>query len=202
MQSTKSSSDIKLFLKFWWKMLPSLSKLLVFLLVPIYISTYFAHSSLESALVSTENSLLRLQLWKLLTAPLFQDKLFSLLVQLLSFLMLASRQERLLGTVRYALLLVVNTVVVELALAVGMLGLSVVPVELLRLHVVHGLWPLIMVELTIRYNRTPDDPTHFFICPFEMKAKYFPWLFLLFFSLSQQVYSLLVGLIVGYLRNS
>mmetsp|Transcript_22119 Transcript_22119/g.3670 ORF Transcript_22119/g.3670 Transcript_22119/m.3670 type:complete len:86 (+) Transcript_22119:451-708(+) len=58
-----------------------------------------------------------------------------------------------------------------------------------------------MTEIVIRSNINPDQPSRFFCCPFTIPAKYYPWVFLLIFSLFFGIlWHFVVGLLVGYLH--
>jgi hypothetical protein len=62
-----------------------------------------------------------------------------------------------------------------------------------------GLWPLIMSLITIECLRNPEAD-YFFFCSF--KAKYYPWILLLFFMIFNQFViqvDVLSGILFGYI---
>ncbi len=64
-----------------------------------------------------------------------------------------------------------------------------------------GLWPVIMCEFTIEFNKEPDRERNFCFFPCGFKSKYHPWVFLLIFAVLsfQGVVSVFAGLLTGYL---
>lgn len=64
-----------------------------------------------------------------------------------------------------------------------------------------GLWPILMLEIVRLCNANPEANMRYFCCPFEIKAKYYPWLLLLIFSIFMFSPDILCGMLIGYLRN-
>ena len=100
---------------------------------------------------------------------------------------IACRTERRLGTVRYISFFtmtnaIIGVLYVGITYAIAQTGLPIF-VNAFVLSPCQGLWPIIIVELVIKFNKEPDQLVPFMCFPFNIKSKYYPWLLLLLFSL-------------------
>jgi hypothetical protein len=72
----------------------------------------------------------------------------------------------------------------------------------LKAYPVAGLWPITSVYMVETFTRQPESKTQFLVLPFEIKAKWYPICFLLFWAFSlEYVWDIGVGVIVGYARK-
>ena len=204
MNPNASMQDIGNSIKNWFEKMPSFCRLLLYSTLCLYLISWI---SLGLVLLLANIPVLVVgyfQIWRLFTAPLVPLGFLHVLFEMISFLPTAVKIERRMSTSGYFVFFALNSLTVQTVFALAMYGASFIPGEFfasLALRPSAGLWPIIMIEMVIRCNKNPDSPTQFFLCPFTMKAKYFPWFFFLLFSLFMGVvWELLVGIGVGYLH--
>ena len=65
--------------------------------------------------------------------------------------------------------------------------------------ILFGLWPSIMYEIVLESNRNGEDLVSFVFLSFTFKRKWYPLIFLVFYSMLGAFYDLLVGLMLGYM---
>lgn len=186
----------------WWATLPSFSRLVLFLVPAVYVPTLFFYVFMISTFANDpEQVVAHLKVWKLITAPFVCFGVVHVLFSVVSFVPVAASNEKRVGTTKYAVFFLFNALLVELLYAVCMFLLAKTGLGLLAADVSAGLWPVIMVEMVIRCNRDPDEGLPLLFCPCTIRAKYYPWAFVLLFSFFGVFFSLVFGLFVGYLRT-
>ena len=187
----------------WWKNMPIFSKFLLYISVTLYICSFFSGYPLLYIILYVPTFIGQNAYWELLTFPYQPLNLLNLLFSLFSFLVRSCRAERRIGTVRFISFFVLTNFLIGLAfvpllIAVNELSLG----SAMVIPAVYGLWPIIMTEMVIECNRSPDDITRFFCFPCTFKRKYFPLIFFGIFSLIGRAFiGLLAGLIFGYACN-
>jgi hypothetical protein len=65
--------------------------------------------------------------------------------------------------------------------------------------ILFGLWPSIMYEIVLESGLNGEDQVSFIFLSFTFKKKWYPLVFLIFYSMFGAFYDLLVGLMLGYM---
>lgn len=198
------NSNIGHRLKDWWVNIPAYTRLILYVTLFVYaltwISLYFI-----IFFVNTPYSVIReFQFWRLFTFSYVPSGILNLILEMISFLPYSCRAERRLGTSKYFVYFLLNSVMIGALYSLSLFILSLIPIgyfELLAYSNSAGLWPIIMMEMVIQSNKNPDQATQFFLCPIQMKSKYFPFVFLIIFSFLGVFWELIFGLMFGYLRK-
>lgn len=191
----QQGSDVCQTLRDWFDRIPPMSLLVMYTLLGCFLLTYF--TDLGVFLINApEDTLLKLQLWRLLTASFVVSSIFSLLISLFMYMPTACDSERRMGTVKYQLYLLMNCVIIQAVCAGLILGgaasIGFAPWTM-------GLWGVIMLEIVVRCNRDPEAVVGLWCCPATIKSKYYPWVLLLLFLLLGGVQlDLLIGTALGY----
>lgn len=118
---------------------------------------------------------------------------------LISYLPTAIMRERAIGTSRILLEFgVINFLVQLMFLPLAYLFQQAFPT--MKIYSL-GLWPVIMCEIVIDCNRLPDMERPFCFCPFVLKSKYHPILYVLLFAVMNfpGSCSIIAGFLTGYL---
>ena len=203
---TNPNQDLFGQLHTWWKEVPIFTRLILY--ISLLLSTILLISPLVAfwTVLFPAHFLDHFYLWQVLTFPYQSLKFLQLLFTMIAYLPTACITERRLGTVRYISFFIITNAIlgllyVALTRAAAETGLAFF-VTMYTVVPFCGLWPLIMVEMVIRCNKDPDVLVNFMCFPVQIKHKYYPWVFFLIFLLmSTAVGSLLVGIVVGYLRK-
>jgi len=140
------------------------------------------------------------RIWTIFTSWFVNVSIINLLFGLLSWLPTAMKIETEVGTLKYALTFLLNTVIIQMVFVVFIFLVSYYSPMFYNYPSI-GLWPFIMFEITIMCLSNPDGMMMLFLLPCPIQAKYYPYILVLFFTLLNQTISfdIIAGLIYGHL---
>jgi membrane associated rhomboid family serine protease len=143
------------------------------------------------------------QIWRLLTSVFMTVSIINILFAFLSWIPDAIRLETTAGTVRYFLNFMTNSIFIQILYSFVLLILSIFAGDSILKMPSAGLWPLIMAEITLLCLANPDNEVRMFLIPCPMKARYYPWALLAFFTLLNMrlQFDLIAGVGYAYLFN-
>jgi Eukaryotic integral membrane protein (DUF1751) len=201
---TNPNQDVGSRLTAWWTTVPVFTRLVLYLTLILYTLSLFSAIAWYLVLIPG-NVIYGYYIWTIFTFPYINPSIFGIFFSLISYLPTASITERRLGTIRYMSFFIQTNAIIGIV-ATGLIYLlSLAPLPILQNilgELFCGLWPIIMVEMVINFNKEPERLVQFMCFPFSIKMKYYPWMLFLFFSILFGIlWSLLFGIIVGYLRN-
>lgn len=147
------------------------------------------------------------QIWRLLTTVLISTSIFNILFAFLAWVSEAIRLEQTIGTVRYSLYFLINSVLIQalysitLLILVPLLGKQILSRNVMFGSVDNsGLWPVIMCEITLLCLANPESLTRLFFIPYQFRAKFYPFVLLVFFSLFNGIqFDLVSGVAYGHM---
>lgn len=151
----------------WWNQVPSYSKLVLYLSVAGYLLG-LAFPMIAFQLINFPKFTVEsFQFYRVFTTPFIAINLFQVLFGLLSYMPTACKTEKRLGTISYLFFFMINSeiytdLLVQVLFVGIMYGTSYIPFGTWSSNVLYpctGLWPLIMIEMVVRCNRNPDQPT-------------------------------------------
>ena len=131
------------------------------------------------------------QIWRLITTSFMTTGILSIIFSLLFWYKEAVKVEKATGTIKYMLIFSMNTFFIQILYCLLMLLISLVirnkVVLLMKISMVGvrnaGLWPIILCDLTLLCLSNPEAPMKIFIFPCVIKAKYYPFVLFLFFTI-------------------
>lgn len=134
------------------------------------------------------------QIWRLITTPFITTGIISIIFSLLFWYREAVKLEREIGTTKYMLIFLMNTFCIQIMYCLLMLIISLIirNIFVLKMKITpngivnQGLWPILMCELTLLCLSNPEAPMRFFIFPCIIKAKYYPLVLFLIFTIISQ----------------
>jgi len=136
-----------------------------------------------------------LQVWRIFTGIWCHPQLLMLLFALFSYVQHGCREEKRIGTVAFFFrfqLVAAMTLILYTAVC-GITGFGVT-------QPAAGLWSMLFADLVIEAMVNPDQPRPLCCLPIMLKAKYYPWVLIIIFSL---IFGLQLdfwcGLAVGYM---
>ncbi|CAG9312952.1 unnamed protein product [Blepharisma stoltei] len=197
---TDPNRDYATEMKNWWRGMPAYTKLVIYVSIGTYILSWLNSAFIPLFINIPIFTIENLQIWRVFTSPFITLNLLTLIFEMCSYLPIAYRTELRLGTAKYGAFFIMNFIILEVLYAASLYGLSFIPsLSLLAIVPTAGLFPLIMAEIVINCNINPEAPSSFFLCPIQIKAKYFPWVYLVVLSLIVGVmWDLLIGILIGY----
>lgn len=201
---TNPDQDNGALFKNWWKDLAIFSK---FIFITTIITSILSLFMMEFILfILCFNPLLVTQaytFWQFFTFPYACLNPISALFSLCSYMPICGKKERVLGTIRFIIFFVIQNFVIGLAfipLFYFLYYIGVPPEVYFFKLFLSGLWPAIMIDMVLSFNQDGEEITQFMCFPIQIKRKWYPWAFFLFFSLLFGViFNLLAGILIGYL---
>ena len=157
-------------------------------------------------------TIFRLHLWRLFTTPFITTSIFSVIFSLLFWYRDAFKQEEENGTIKYMLSFFMKSFFIQIMYCVLMLVISLIIQNsiMLKLKITmggvrnEGLWPILMCDLTLLCLNNPEQDMKFFIFPCIIKAKFYPLVLFLFFTVLSGFnidFEILCGIGFGFLYH-
>ena len=135
-------------------------------------------------------TLFQLQIWRLFTSSLITTSIINVFLGLVFWTREGSSLETRLGTMKYIMIFIRNTFLIEVlyTLIMGFISLILKNKNFLAQKINSkgavrncGFLPVIMCEITLLCICNPNTKVKFLSIPFEFKAKYYPFIWLLVF---------------------
>jgi membrane associated rhomboid family serine protease len=148
-------------------------------------------------------TLKQFELWRLFTSVFMTVSIINILFAFISWVPDAIRLETTTGTARYLLNFMTNSILIQVIYSLILLLLSLVAGDEILKMPSSGLWPLIMAEITLLCLSNPENDVRMFLIPCPMKAKFYPWALLAFFTILNMrlQFDLIAGVGYAYLFN-
>ena len=156
----------------------------------------------------------RFQIWRLVTTAFVTTNIISIILCMVFWIKEVIELERSLGTVKYMLTFFVNCICIQLIYCIIMLIIYLITRSKasLLLKVMggggrvrnEGLWPIVILEITLRCLKNPEQNVKFFLFPCLIRAKYYPLVLFGVFTLLSGFnidFEVLSGIAFGYLHH-
>lgn len=152
------------------------------------------------------------QIWRLLTTPFMTTGILSIIFSLLFWYKDAVKLEQDIGTVKYILIFCMNSFFIQILYCLITLLISLIIQSniLMKMKVTPrgvvntGLWPILLCDLTLLCLSNPNENMKFFIFPCIIKARYYPVVLFLIFTILSGFnidFENLCGIGFGYLYH-
>lgn len=158
------------------------------------------------------------QFWRLITTSFITTNLINMLIGFLIWVKDAISLEKTLGTIRYIIIFITNSININLIYCLFMFivdhfskNKTILRNEPLVIYKVNnsGIWPIIICEMTLLCMNNPDSQIKFLFKPCPIKAKFYPIFIIIILSLInkfrinfQILSGFLYGIIYYYLFQS
>ena len=194
---TNSSSCMEMIKSFWDKV-PLFSRFIFYTSIIIYILSWFILSAVLFFCNIPMITLNSYHLWTIFTTVFVNLNLLTLLFGLWSWIDISVKLETRGGTMLLMLNFFIQTCLIQILYLTMIVFLSYIFPSVYRQYSA-GLWPLIMSLITIECLNNAESDYYFF---FTFKAKYYPWILLLFFTILNQFViqiDVLAGILFGHI---
>jgi membrane associated rhomboid family serine protease len=188
-----------------WGYVPFFWRIIIYLNLFVYIGSFFYLGILLYAINIPQYVVFKMQIWRIVTSPYAHLDILSLLIGLLVYLMRGYQIEKTKGTAKFAVYFISLSIVVNiLATAIGIIGKQLLTNCIASILLsfpcyVAGLWPMILVDMTVDSLKDPNREMMFWWCPFPIKARYYPYIFLVLFGVMSP--PIFVGILWGYITG-
>ena len=155
----------------------------------------------------------KFQLWRLFTNAFITTSIFSIIFAFMSWIKDASNLETNIGTMKYMMIFMVNSILIQFIEMTILLVIYLIANRQQRILALNynlgyvendGLWPIIMAELTLLCLCNPEIEMRFLFLPCVIKAKYYPFILVGFFTLLNQFrpnFGVLSGVFYGFIYH-
>ncbi len=139
-------------------------------------------------------------LWSIFTSVFIAGSLLRLIFGFMAWTPDAIRFEKERGTIKYMLGFFFNSSLIQLFFIAFsyLIGLKLSQV---KFYPSAGLWPVILFDITLVCLDDPDASMRMFFIPCPIKARFYPWVLFLFFTLISQFriqFDVLAAIFYGY----
>eukprot|EP01016_Furgasonia_blochmanni_P038626 TRINITY_DN4692_c0_g1_i5.p1 TRINITY_DN4692_c0_g1~~TRINITY_DN4692_c0_g1_i5.p1 ORF type:complete len:321 (-),score=70.25 TRINITY_DN4692_c0_g1_i5:239-1201(-) len=186
-------------LKKWWNELGIFTKIFVYGSILLYAASFLSDDLLNWLADFPGRTLLKFEVWRLLTCYWVNFNFLGLLFSFLLFLSSSGRNEKELGTMHY--LIDLNLKNIELQLGFCILTFILVTVLNGPFFSI-SIWPVYLMNRSIFCFSNPERPMGLFFLPVQLPAKFYPFvLFLLITLMGGRIQvDILVSIILGFLH--
>ena len=165
-------------------------------------------------------TILKFQIWRLLTSNFISTNFLNLIFVIFFWLPQSMNLERSIGTVRYMINFFVNSIFIQLLYDLFLLIFSIFNSSIVLKKIYYdknnnmeyiesdGLWPYIMMEMTILCLANPENEMNILCFSYPIKSKYYPLILFVILTVCNFTikFDLIAGILYGciyvyYLRN-
>ena len=188
--SPNKGIGVRVGLKKLWNIVPlfikfmSLSTLILCILNIFFSSISFYFSNIPYY------TIFHIQLWRLISSVLMTTNIVNVILGLIFWTREGSSIETRLGTIKYIIIFLRNTILIEIlySLIIYIISLIIKKKDFTLYKINNkgyarncGFWPVIMCEVTLLCICNPNTRVKFLSIPWEFSAKYYPIIWLVIF---------------------
>ena len=184
----------------WWSSVPMFNRFIFWTSIIIYLLSFPFLFIAYYTLNIPDMVIKKFELWRLFTAPFSNIQIFMLLFGLLSYMPRAMQLERTKGTTNFIIYFLWLSFISQVLLVLCSFLINLLmPLQSMSL----GLWTMVMVDITVDSMKEPEMLQNLCWLPIQLKAKYFPYIYLIIFGLlfMQGFCALLGGFLAGILYS-
>ena len=188
--SPNKGIGVRLGIKKLWNIVPLFIKFMSISTLILCILNYFFNSISFYLSNIPYYTIFHIQLWRLLSSVLMTTNIINVILGLIFWTREGSSIETRLGTLKYIIIFIRNTILIEIiySLIIYLISL-IIRNKNFTLYKINskgytrncGFWPVIMCELTLLCICNPKTRVKFLSIPWEFNAKYYPIIWLVLF---------------------
>ena len=189
-------SGIKVDIKRLWNLIPFFIKFMSFTTFILYLlNLIFKDISLFLSNIPLY-TVHHFQFWRLFTSFLITTNIFNIILGLIFWTREGSSMEVRMGTLKYIIIFLRNNFFIQILYTalISLISLIIQSKNFMQKKIVYknenihsikncGFWPGIMCELTLLCLSNPNTKVKFLFIPFNFSAKYYPFLWYVFFCI-------------------
>ncbi len=189
-QISSSQMGAKMGLKKLWNIVPLFIKLMSLSTLALCILNLFFSSISYSLSNIPYYTIFQIHLWRLVSSVLMTTNIINVILGLIFWTREGSSIETRLGTMKYIIIFLRNTILIEILYSLIIYLVSIIlKNKEFSLNKINkkgytrnsGFWPVIMCEVTLLCICNPNTRVKFLSIPWEFSAKYYPIIWLAVF---------------------
>jgi hypothetical protein len=195
-KNENEESSIKMDFKRLWNLIPFFIKFMSFTSLILYIlNLLFKNISLYLSNIPLY-TLYHFQLWRLFSSFLITTNIYNIILGLIFWVREASSMEARIGSLKYIIIFLRNNFFIQIIYTtlISLISLIIRNKNFMEKKIIYkkediysvkncGFWPGIMCELALLCLSNPNTKVKFLFIPFNFDAKYYPFIWYIFFCL-------------------
>lgn len=185
-------NDFKSKISKMWHNIPLFIRLITFITIILYILNLFIPYISFYLSNVPYYTIFKINLWRIITTIFITTNLLNIILSLLFWVKFASELESSMGTIKYYLIFLMNSTIIQIFYTIISCLISfIINNRNYLLEKINnkknvtncGLWPNIISELTLLSLSNPNQLMNFLCFPCTFKAKYYPIIIFIIFSI-------------------
>ena len=186
-EAKEQIGDLKLKLSKIWYNIPLFIKCYFIITIVLYILN-LKLTFISYFLINVPSyTILKLQIWRLITSVFITTNIFQIILAFFVWVKYASLLETSLGTIKYTLIFLLNTLCIQVFNIMIYTFFSLLNHKTFNSEIKSkknsGLWGIVMCEMTLLCVSNPESPMKLLLIPYTVKAKIYPIILVLMFIL-------------------
>lgn len=212
--SNSNNSGLKSKCSKTWNNIPLFIRFIIFNTILLYIlNIFFPLISLYLANIPYY-TIFKLHLWRIISTILITSDILNILFALLFWVKYASQIEASMGTIKYFLIFMMNSIIIQILYCIIMSCIAffilnnknylLEKITNKTIIINGGLWPYIICELTLLSLSNPNYPTNFLFFPCQFRVKFYPIILFIIFSIMNNLLidlEVLTGIIYAFIYH-
>ena len=188
--SPNKGIGVRLGIKKLWNIVPLFIKFMSILTIILSILNIFFKSISFYLSNIPYYTIFHIQIWRLISSVLITTNIINVILGLIFWARDGSSMETRLGTLKYIIIFLRNTIIIEIlySLIIYLISLIIRNKDFTLYKINNkgdtrncGFWPVIMCELTLLCICNPNSRVKFLSIPWEFSAKYYPIIWFVLF---------------------
>jgi membrane associated rhomboid family serine protease len=199
-QSNNQAPSISSQIQNWWSSVPFMTKLILLFcslsfIIDLISSRFFFLNCFDSYLLTIR----KFQIWRVFTPWIVHQDVLQLLFSLLSVYHRFLQLERAVGSTVFFLDFLLKNIEIQVLFLILSYIFNVLFHSLFfSLQTSSGLWTIVMLYICINGFTNPNQEAPLLCFPVNIKAKFLPFILMLFFAFTNEFLSMLSALIIGF----
>jgi len=205
-EAKEQMEDLKIKLSKIWYNIPLFIKCYFIITIVLYILnlklTFISYFFINVP----SYTILKFQIWRLITSVFITTNIFQIILAFFVWVKYASLLETSLGTIKYTLIFLLNTLCIQVFNIVIYSFFSLLNHKTFNSEIKSkknsGLWGIVMCEMTLLCVSNPESPMKLLLIPYTVKAKIYPIILVLMFILVNYLeidVEIISGVIYGFI---
>jgi len=205
-EAKEQMEDLKIKLSKIWYNIPLFIKCYFIITIVLYILnlklTFISYFFINVP----SYTILKFQIWRLITSVFITTNIFQIILAFMVWVKYASLLETSLGTIKYTLIFLLNTLCIQVFNIVIYSFFSLLNHKTFNSEIKSkknsGLWGIVMCEMTLLCVSNPESPMKLLLIPYTVKAKIYPIILVLMFILVNYLeidVEIISGVIYGFI---
>ena len=175
-----------------WKKIPLFIRLITFITIILYILNLFIPNISFYLANIPYFTIYKINIWRIITTILITTDIFNIILSLFFWIQYASELESSMGTIKYFLIFVMNSIIIQIfytfisyliAFLINNRNFLLAKINDKNDISNSGIWPYIICELSLISLSNPNHPMKILFFPCQFKAKFYPIILFILFSI-------------------